>query len=258
MARILWLADALRAEDGLRVVETNGWETRGYDELTNPLVGAMFHHTATPIGVDDDAPLHTIIYGRSDLPGPIANVMVGRDGTAYVVASGKANHAGLGGPWRGVPLNDGNRHIFGLEVVNNGVGEEWTDTVLDAVDRVFAAVLRHIEKDESWVLGHKEWTTRKIDPSLNMDAYRVRLGQYLRGDDMTDTEKAQLAEALRTARWLDGINEGMSQRLRGEPEPTSGGATLIGWRRADRFLLEPPTSSPTPHKHELSGFTGEA
>lgn len=183
--RILWLADALRAE-GLRVVEVDGWKSRGEDKLVSLLHGVMFHHTATPVGVDDSAPLRVVTYGREGLVGPIANVMVGRDGTAYVIASGRANHAGEGGPWRTVPASTGNvanSMLFGLEVVNNGIGERWTETVLDAVDRVFAAVLKKIGKDETWCLGHKEWAPhRKIDPSLDMAAYRTRLKAYLEGE----------------------------------------------------------------------------
>lgn len=185
MARILWLADALRAE-GLRVVEGTGWKTRGYDTLVSPLHGACFHHTASPLSQTDAGALSVVTHGREGLPGPIANAMVGRNGTAYVVASGKANHAGYGGPWRTVPKDDGNRHLFALEVVNNGTIEPWSETVLSSVDRVFAAVLKRIGKDATWCVGHKEWApTRKIDPSLSMDHYRARLKTYMEsgGDD---------------------------------------------------------------------------
>lgn len=197
--RLLWLADALR-DEGLTVVEVDGWRSRG-SELVG-VHGVMFHHTATPIGVEDSAPLRTVTFGRSDLPGPICNVMLGRDLKAYVVAAGRANHAGIGGPWRTVPEaisgtsgNAGNERLFALEAVNNGVGEPWRDEFLDRVDRIFAAVLKRFDKDETWCLGHKEWTSRKIDPSLDMDAYRRRLRAYLEGDLMailTDAEQRQL------------------------------------------------------------------
>ena len=201
MARILWLADALRNQPGLRVVEVAGWRDRGLSTLVSPLHGVMFHHTASPLTQSDEPALRVVTFGRTGLPGPIANVMVGRDGTAYVIASGKANHAGLGGPWRTVPTNDGNRHLFSVEVVNNGIGEPWNDTVLSAVDRVFAAVLKRIGKDASWCVGHKEWApTRKIDPSLNMDAYRSRLRAFMEGDDelaiLTDEEQLELRNFL--------------------------------------------------------------
>ena len=199
----------------------------------------MFHHTATPVGVADSAPLDTVTFGREGLPGPICNVMVGRDGRAYVVASGKANHAGFGGPWRTVPQaspgtgNIGNERIFGLEVVNNGTGEPWSEKVLDSVTRVFAAVLKRLGKDASWCLGHKEWApTRKIDPSLDMNAYRARLAAYMEGD-MADE------------RFTDFI-AGWESHRRGDPIPVQVGFKRKGWNFRKEAVSHP---EPAEHDH---------
>jgi len=54
--------------------------------------------------------------GRRDLPGPLAQLGLRRDGTFVTVAGGRANHNGYG-RW-------GNNSI-GVEAYNDGVGEPW-------------------------------------------------------------------------------------------------------------------------------------
>ncbi|MEO5837776.1 MAG: peptidoglycan-binding protein, partial [Acidimicrobiales bacterium] len=76
---------------GLKVVEVDGWLTRVSDSFDAR--GLVDHHTAG--GRTGNAPsLNICINGRSDLPGPLCNVLIGRDGTCYVIAAGRANHAG--------------------------------------------------------------------------------------------------------------------------------------------------------------------
>jgi hypothetical protein len=187
---ITWLADVLRAE-GLVVHEHPGWKTWGRPYDFGPPVGVVFHHTASACCAPFQA-LTTVHDGRlPELPGPLCHVLVGRNGEVNVVAAGYANHAGLGGPWKTVPKDSGNRWLVGVEVENNGVDEGWDEVVLDACDKVFGAILKHLGKDASWCLGHKEWAPdRKIDPKLypvegevNMDAYRTRLAQYMAGSE---------------------------------------------------------------------------
>jgi hypothetical protein len=72
MPRALWIADALRAE-GVTVVEEPGWRERG--SATFMPKGVICHHTAGP--ARGDAPsLHTCIHGRSDLPGPLCQIVL--------------------------------------------------------------------------------------------------------------------------------------------------------------------------------------
>jgi hypothetical protein len=241
---ITWLADALRKEKGLKVVETRGWKTRGRPGAFDGTEGVVFHHTASPLTMTTETTLRIVTDGRIDLPGPLCHVMVGRNGVAYVVAAGYAAHAGDGGPFRTVPLNSGNRYMVGVEVENDGKHEPFGDVVLGACDRVFAAVLKHQGKDSTWCIGHKEWTTRKPDPHTDMAKYRTRLARYLRGDDMTDKEKAQLAEALRKAREAELRLAGAADRLRGDPQPRGPEARRWGWTFADMALTQPSTTPP--------------
>lgn len=149
------IADRLRRQ-GLNVVEVAGWQTRGSSSF-NPR-GFVWHHTAGP--ARGNAPSLTICtYGRSDLPGPLCNVFQARDNTVYVVAAGRANHAGTGG-WAGL---SGNSSVYGLEIENTGTGSEpWRLDQL-VVSAKIAAALIEGRIGVSKCCMHKEWTSRKID-----------------------------------------------------------------------------------------------
>ena len=57
--------------------------------------GVMCHHTAGP--KDGNMPsLGIVTNGRPDLAGPLSQLCLGRDGTFFVVAAGRASHAGEG------------------------------------------------------------------------------------------------------------------------------------------------------------------
>lgn len=167
MPRALWLADALRAE-GVKVIEHPGWFERG-SAVFNPR-GVICHHTAGP--KRGDAPsLHVCVNGRPGLPGPLCQIVLARSGTAHVIASGRANHAGDGG-WRGL---EGNTSVFGIEAENTGAGEPWPKAQYDAYIRCVAALCRRGQIPVGMVCGHKEWAPkRKIDPAgIDMAKFRA-------------------------------------------------------------------------------------
>lgn len=166
------IADRLRAK-GLNVVEVAGWHSRGSSTF-NPQ-GSVDHHTAGSANGNSPS-LGICINGRSGLPGPLCNVFVARDNTCYVVAAGRANHAGLGG-WRGL---SGNSSVYGVERENVGYGdrEPWREDQTDTAAKVHAALMEG--KDVSLVCMHKEWTTRKIDAHTITGAdLRARVAAYL-------------------------------------------------------------------------------
>lgn len=165
------IANRLRAY-GLQVVEVAGWQTRG-SSYFDPK-GVVAHHTASHAGRDAPA-LGICINGRAGLAGPLANIVLSRSGIVYVIAAGRANHAGSGG-FRGL---SGNSSVFGIEAENNGVGEPWGQAQLDAYYKVCAALLEDIGRDSSWVCGHKEWAPRrKIDPTgLDMNQFRANVSR---------------------------------------------------------------------------------
>lgn len=173
--RDVGMADRLRAE-GLAVVEIDGWRTRGSESFTPR--GSVDHHTAG--ARTGNAPsLGVCINGRGDLPGPLCNVLVGRDNTCYVIAAGRANHAGKGG-WRGLT---GNSSVYGVERENVGTpSEPWRADQTTAAARVHAALIRGTANPmHGLVCEHKEWAPgRKSDAhSLSGDSFRHLVDAYL-------------------------------------------------------------------------------
>lgn len=172
MARLLWLADIAR-EAGLSVEEVSGWRDRGSSSF-NPK-GIVCHHTAGA-KTGDMPSLRVLIYGRSDLPGPLCNYGLGRSGKVYVVAAGRANHAGSGS-WQGLV---GNSSVVGIEAENDGY-QAWPDVQLEAYKRLCTAITKMLSGDPKYCCGHKEWApSRKPDPhSINMADFRKSIANRL-------------------------------------------------------------------------------
>ncbi len=185
MARALWLSDVLD-DAGCNVRTVEGWETRGTDTKTKPFDprGVLEHHTATKKTLAIAGLLTLIIRGRIDLAGPLAQLVPDRTGIIYVVASGIANHSGVG-RWNGLT---GNRVLIGLEAANDGLGEPWPNPQIDVMERATAAICDHVGADENDVAGHKEFATppgRKVDPrGVDMAQFRSRIRQLLEEGDM--------------------------------------------------------------------------
>lgn len=158
---------------GLQVEEKDGWRGRGRPYTFKPK-GVIAHHTASNKDSGNFGSESIVTFGRTDLPGPLCQFLLGRDGTVKIVADGYANHAGYGGPRAGIPENMGNTYTYGIEAENNGIGERWPKKQLNAYYRLCAALLDYMgTKDVSKVFGHKEWTSRKIDPAgVGMDHFR--------------------------------------------------------------------------------------
>lgn len=187
------IASKLRAA-GLNVVEVAGWQTRGSASF-NPR-GFVRHHTAGPAA--GNAPsLNICIYGRSGLPGPLCNVFQARDNTIYVVAAGRANHAGAGS-WRGL---SGNSSVYGIEVENTGTGSEpWREDQLETTARVCAALMPNIEMN----CEHKEWAPRRKPDRFAVDGNveRERMKKYLGGGGPVapPVDLVAIANAIKEAR----------------------------------------------------------
>lgn len=136
--------------------------------------GVVWHHTATGPQVSDAQVDSLLRNGRSDLPGPLSQLGLRRDGTFVVVAAGRCNHNGYG-LW-------GNDSI-GIEAYNSGLGEPWPAAQLNAYHLGTAAICRHLRLDPATqVKGHRETDPRrKIDPTgIDMDAARRRIAELLR------------------------------------------------------------------------------
>lgn len=181
MAFALTWIPAVLEEAGQKVAEQPGWQSRGRSEFGR-LLGAMVHHTVGPRQGNMPS-LGILTNGRSDLAGPLANLGLGRDGTWYVIAAGRANHAGEG-LWRGE--RNGNSGFIGIEAENTGLSSDlpWPDIQMTSLVHGVAALLRHGGRSAEWCVGHKEYALppgRKIDPLFEMAGLRQRVADVLSG-----------------------------------------------------------------------------
>ncbi|MGB8768637.1 MAG: N-acetylmuramoyl-L-alanine amidase [Candidatus Korobacteraceae bacterium] len=177
---LIWLPQALK-DGGLKVALVDGWENRGNGDIGNT-VGVICHHTAGPKNGNMPS-MGTLLQGRPDLPGPLAQLGLGRDGTYFVLAAGRCNHAGPGS-WKGVTT--GNSSFIGIEAENTGLSNDspWPDVQLDAYRRGVAAILKRLGRPADFCAGHKEYALppgRKSDPNFNMDPFRATVAAILAG-----------------------------------------------------------------------------
>jgi len=245
--RLLQLPAVLRAQ-GLRVVEVAGWQDRGRDFTETP-VAFIYHHTAESRYAGNAGGLRVVTLGRPGLPGPIANLYLGRDGTVYIVAAGVANNAGRGNARvAGLPAEAENEDTIGFEMANDGVGEPYSPAMYTAAIKAGAAVCNWMGWPAARCLGHKEWSvTGKIDPTWYMPAARVHVASALAAmqappppdpskeefmSALTPEEQRNLYEAVtgkagatvlarETAQLLRQVAEQVTNNV-GQPNPQAG------------------------------------
>lgn len=181
-------------EHGLKVVEVPGWKTRGRPASTGGFdpVGVLCHHTATSTSSSVAAVLRLLVDGRGGvdpLPGPLCQLGLGRDGTVYMIAAGRANHAGVAKASGTVGAGDGNELYIGIEAFNNGVGEQWQDVQYQAYILLCAVLSKEITHNSfHTVSGHKETSiTGKIDPTFDMANFRTQVHKKMDTLDQPDT-----------------------------------------------------------------------
>ena len=111
---LIWLPEVL-LNAGLKVAEVPGWETRGLGDVGRTF-GVICHHTAGSKNGNMPS-LNILVNGRPGLQGPLSQLGLGRDGTYYIIAAGRCNHAGKG-MWKG--RVNGNSEFIGIEAENTG------------------------------------------------------------------------------------------------------------------------------------------
>lgn len=215
---------------GVNVVEISGWQTRG-SSYFDPK-GSVNHHTAgASSGVAPS--LRICINGRSDVPGPLCNVLLGRDNRAYLIAAGRANHAGRGGS---MGLS-GNSSVHGLEVEHVGTSAEKLSperyATMVAIHAAFAdGKYEPLHK----TMQHWEWTSRKIDfvrAQCPEDQFRRDVNHVMKGgtgfnvDDLLprrELERGDKGEDVK--RW----QRLMKVTADGDFGPNTERATISFWR----------------------------
>ena len=201
-----WMVEDFRAA-GLTVVEVEGWENRGRPASTgqyNPDGAQTKHHTGVTSSPSNPHPtLRTLIVGRPDLPGPLAPWSTGADGTVYVIAAGRCNHAGRVGKSGvpGMPYGaDGNALAMGDEIDTNGT-QTMPQVQRDAIAIASAVTMRHFNRGADWIHRHADISaTGKWDlGSLTTNQLRTDADNAPLEDDMAkyrDWEKADKQELV--------------------------------------------------------------
>ena len=168
-------------------------KTIGEDGVSGSFIpkGVMIHHTAGPKGrerINEDV----LRNGRPGIRGPLVQIGISRDGSASFITNGRAQHAGHG--WGGAltfppeprkpfPLIDdtyGNSHFIGIEIDNSGQPDDvYPLKQMQRAARIASSICRVWGWGANSVLGHKEWTRRKVDPSFDMVVFRESVKEHL-------------------------------------------------------------------------------
>lgn len=168
------LADIARTT-GYPVIELAGWKTRG-DGVMLGVQTITWHHTADGGAKGNYPSLEVVRDGRPGLPGPLAQLGLGRDGTIYVIAAGKCNHAGVS---RARAYT--NSWAIGIEAEAVGVPGtvgDWPARQMDSYARLARALIDHYGLSVADCRGHKETCApvgRKSDPDFSMATARGRV-----------------------------------------------------------------------------------
>lgn len=136
--------------------------------------GVMWHHyvgSCDPARAAGEAAAARTSFGHS----PIYNLTVDDLGRVHTITDGRANHAGRGGPFGGwIPTDQGNRMTIGISGHCSGAHRLGTHaTLYRTMTAVTAELCRWLGVSADRVLGHREYTSRKIDPRDNMTTVRA-------------------------------------------------------------------------------------
>lgn len=226
-------------DHGLELGFCPGWETRGSPVFWPQ--GAVAHHDA--VEARWSTPPGLLISGRPDLAGPLCNTALASTGKVWLVAAGRANHAGTGS-WRGLV---GNSTVWGTEAQNAGTGQTWPDAQIDAYVRLHQALVEFYRwpAGAEMVCRHAEWApSRKIDPAgpwedghrweFDASHFRARIAHPLEEDPMAALSDDQLDALLGAVQEINGVGAAYGQPAR----PPLRDVVHDEGRRTRRMLLD--------------------
>jgi hypothetical protein len=157
-------------------VRTGSWKGPG-----SLPVGLVLHHTAGA-ATDSTAPKHpgnrtganngVVNFVQNKYKVPAANFTLDRDGTVYVHSAFPIWHAGEGTfvgrpPWSvfGIPKNDCNRWMLGVEIISKGRKKDFTAAQIESLVALIRACrdaadwnhtgTRHLPRHRDWAPGRK-------------------------------------------------------------------------------------------------------
>jgi peptidoglycan hydrolase-like protein with peptidoglycan-binding domain len=157
---------------GVPFIEVAGWQRRARSSggYNGRIEGISIHHTASGPASDG---WPSVNYGTFKAPArPIANIYVERSGLWWIAAGGATNTSGAGGPTPYLPVDGANSRTIGIEIMNDGVGEPYTDAQVMTVLHGVSLLWNDLAPRYGWgfqsdrIFGHFEWApTRKCDPT---------------------------------------------------------------------------------------------
>lgn len=214
------------AEIGYPIIDSSVPSRSGHWE---PLF-IVDHHTASNAGSGPLPALGIVRRGRSDVPGPLAHLLTGRNGHTHVTCRrGRTNNAGrcngtaVARMKQGLGPSDPNRapgpdtsgsgantYSIGHEKENNGLGETWSTQCIEAASGVQAAICREAGWDPALrIAQHKALSRRKIDSSYDGRWWVQQVASKLAafGGGPTPQEWDQMATQQEIADAVQGVVE---------------------------------------------------
>jgi hypothetical protein len=140
--------------------------------------GVLLHHTAG--AATGDAPsLDYLRRGTADLPAPIVQILIARSGMVHLITEGRANHAGTGSELtgQGIPTDQGNQYLWGIEVESTGQAPDWPAVQWDAAHGTARVLLDTMAATPDRVWRHKDYAgPRKVDTRYTLEEHRAAIG----------------------------------------------------------------------------------
>ncbi len=234
------LADVLRA-GGLNVVEQPGWQSRSNDgNAFAGVQGILCHWTGTALSAQGNYPsLNIVTFGRSDLPGMLSQLGLGRDGTWYVIGAGVAWHAG-----QVDRIASDNYHAIGVEAEYHPDQGAWPEAQQRSYERGCAVLAAHYGVPLDQIRGHYEAATpygRKPDPNTlpgGMPGFRQRVSAV----DLNVHPEEDDDMALAIGEWAAGTDQKHTltfptvNNKNGNPGGAFG--ITIGWQPAHIKMIQ--------------------
>lgn len=144
--------------------EVDGWKSRTIDPNASwDCEWVIDHHTANPTAHGHESLNWLVNGGLAGVRAPYAHALVGREPKIFLIAAGRANHAGLGGPFLTVPKDSMNSRGYGIEVEAPGRELDFAPGQFELMCKLNAAVLWIVGQDVDRVLRHKDWTDGGVD-----------------------------------------------------------------------------------------------
>lgn len=230
--RLLELPDHL-AMFGVDFITIDGWQERaakGEDERDYTPVGLLNHHTAGPAWY----PVSKLLTK--------CNLYIDPAGMVHVVSSGYQYDSGYGDPnvlyrvRNGLPIEppqdtvvadriNGNPWFIDIEVGHPGDGSPIPPAQRGALIRTNAAICHMMGFDPATqVIGHKEWTRRKIDPRWSSLGHPDSM-DFIRIDTMRALEDWKEKNGMPKEQWeqlIDALFAGRPDEFQGNPDYWKG------------------------------------